>query len=156
MMNYMELFSKASIIGFDGDYDFLSNFYDFSITFNGVHYKTSEHAYQAQKTLVQDEIDLVMAASTPGKAKRIAKDVTVREDWEGVKVGVMRDILWAKFSNEFLRNKLLETKSARLIEANNWGDKFWGMCDDKGKNMLGKLLMEIREEMTKPDIFELP
>jgi predicted NAD-dependent protein-ADP-ribosyltransferase YbiA (DUF1768 family) len=42
---------------------------------------------------------------------------------------------------------LLETGDAELIEGNDWGDTFWGVCGGKGNNFLGKLLMEVRKEL---------
>jgi ribA/ribD-fused uncharacterized protein len=144
------------ITEFKGEYIFLSNFYNFPIRYDGVLYKTSEHAYQSQKTFVDKEINLIKEAPTPEAAKKIAQGATLREDWGNIKVQVMRDVLWAKFSNPFLSDKLVSTGNATLIEGNTWGDVFWGVCDGKGKNMLGRLLMEIRKETNKPHFIELP
>lgn len=152
-----ELLRKNSTISkFDGDNKFLSNFYMFPMRFDGVAYESSEHAYQAQKTFNMEEVEKIKNAKTPGAAKRLARTAKLRDDWEDVKVDIMRDILWAKFSIPYLSKLLLDTGNSFLIEGNTWGDTFWGMCDGKGRNILGKLLMEIREEMRKPDIIELP
>ena len=60
----------------------------------------------------------------------------------------MKELLMAKFSqNEDLKKKLLDTGDATLIEGNTWGDKYWGVCKGVGKNRLGELLMEVREEL---------
>jgi len=149
------MFNKP-ITEFRGKYFFLSNFYEYPILYDGVFYKSSEHAYQAQKTFDADEIEAIKGAKTPGKSKRLAKEATIREDWESVKIDVMRDVLWAKFSNPDLCKELLATGSAYLIEGNDWEDHFWGICDGKGKNILGKLLMEIRDELKKPEKVMLP
>ena len=60
----------------------------------------------------------------------------------------MYDCLVSKFKlDKVLRFKLLDTYPAELIEGNTWGDTYWGVCNGAGKNMLGKLLMKLRDEM---------
>jgi hypothetical protein len=59
----------------------------------------------------------------------------------------MVDLLCQKFTNSELRQKLLATEDAILIEGNTWGDTFWGVCKGVGKNHLGKILMAIRKEL---------
>lgn len=137
--------SNPTIIGlFDGPWKFLSNFY-YVI---GPNCKwTVEHMYQAMKTLDQDERMEILFAKTPGIAKKLGRICTVRPDWDEIKVGVMRKALQIKFENPTLREKLLDTGDAILIEGNNWGDTYWGMCNGVGKNMLGVLLMEVRQEI---------
>ena len=62
----------------------------------------------------------------------------------------MRDIIRAKFNqNSMLKLKLLETIDCELIEGNTWRDYFWGVCKGKGKNMLGNILMEVRNEISE-------
>ena len=59
----------------------------------------------------------------------------------------MYDLLKRKFEIPELRDLLLATGEQELIEGNHWGDVYWGKVGDKGKNMLGRLLMLIREEL---------
>jgi ribA/ribD-fused uncharacterized protein len=75
-----------------------------------------------------------------------------RSDWDSIKVGVMREILHAKAAqHEYVRRKLLETGTRELVE-DSWRDSFWGSGPDgKGKNMLGKLWMEVREALAAID-----
>lgn len=111
----------------------------------GVEFPTVEHAYQAAKSehpLVRESF---LQCATPGEAKREGRKVTVRRDWEQIKVSVMRNLLIQKFSDPELKQKLLDTAPNELIEGNWWGDKFWGVCRGEGKNVLGKLLMSIRD-----------
>ena len=61
----------------------------------------------------------------------------------------MRDCLRLKFEIPELREALLNTDNAKLIEGNWWGDKFWGICNGVGENNLGKLLMEVRDEIRR-------
>jgi len=145
---------------FRGDYRFLSNFHMGVIRVEGAHetekfYPSVEHAYQAAKTLNEDEIEDIRLTATPGEAKAKGKHCTLRADWEEVKLEVMFNLLMIKFSDPILRHKLLETGDAQLIEGNSWNDRFWG-CDDttwRGKNHLGRLLMVVRSVIreTRPD-----
>ena len=76
--------------------------------------------------------------------------VNLRPDWEDVKVQVMEDIVRAKFTqNPYLGDWLFNTGDSELIEGNNWGDTTWGVDikTKKGKNLLGKILMKIRDEL---------
>ena len=131
---------------FDGTYyEFLSNFHPCSVVLDGHAYVTVEHAYQGAKTLDATERAYVRSASTPAEAKNRGGTVTMRPDWDDIKVDVMRAMLQQKFSDPQLREMLLATRPAVLIEGNTWGDRFWGVCDGEGENWLGRLLMEIRD-----------
>lgn len=134
------------IISFRGYYNFLSNFYRHIFIYDGWTWQTAEHAYQAMKTLDQGERLKVWESPAPGLAKRLGRRVTLREDWEQVKLEVMKEILVRKFLGE-LAYKLLETGGRELIEGNTWGDTYWGECQEVGENHLGKLLMQVREEL---------
>jgi ribA/ribD-fused uncharacterized protein len=138
-----------SIESFTGDHRFLSNFYPCEVFFEGNYYQSIEHAYQSAKTLVQEERDRIRVAKTPGDAKKLGRRVTLQAGWDAMRVGVMRELLRAKFSSNVLKAMLLETGDADLVEGNFWGDHFWGICKGRGKNNLGKLLMEIRKEVAQ-------
>jgi hypothetical protein len=130
---------------FEGDYAFLSNFYESPAVYEGVLYPTSEHAYQAAKAVYPWDRAKILEARTPGMAKRLGKQVTMRPDWDEVKIEVMRDVLVSKFQhNSELRQKLIDTGDAYLEEGNWWGDTFWGVCKGKGQNKLGLLLIQLR------------
>ena len=136
-----------TIESFTMENSFLSNFYPCLIEFEGDIYRTLEHAYQAAKTHDPDERRKIREEERAGKAKQMGKRVTIREDWEQIKVEVMRDLLKKKFENPQLRKLLLDTYPHDLVEGNNWGDTFWGVCRGHGKNMLGVLLMQLRSEL---------
>jgi len=94
-------------------------------------------------------------ADTPYLAKKRGRSVNIREDWEEVKVDIMRKGLKAKFTqNESLKQKLLKTGDAYLEEGNDWGDTFWGVDLDtgKGQNHLGKMLMKLRDDLRNEKI----
>lgn len=130
---------------FEGEYRFLSNFWPAEVEFDGVTYPTVEHAYQAAKTTKISERKNIKGALTPEMAKKMGKAITLRADWETIKIGVMRDLINKKFDIPELKKLLLKTEDQDLIEGNWWNDTFWGVCKGKGENHLGKLLMEKRE-----------
>lgn len=130
---------------FRGKYFFLSNFYNCKVIYNGVEYENNESAFQAQK---QPNIAHTFSHLNPSQAKSKGRKVTLRHDWEKVKDSIMFEICYNKFSkNEELKEKLLLTGDAELIEGNTWNDTYWGVCKGRGKNKLGKILMKIREEL---------
>lgn len=135
---------------FQGKYRFLSNFWPAVVILDGVRYPTVEHAYQAAKTFDQDCRIYVGSAPTPGSAKKRAREIPFehqRRASDTVKIEIMRDLLRQKFRHTDLKRKLIDTGDRELIEGNVWGDTFWGVCNGKGKNHLGKLLMEVRAEI---------
>lgn len=133
---------------FKGEYRFLSNFHPCVVFFGDEVYPTVEHAFQATKTLDSEERVRIRDAAKPGVAKRLGQQVVLREDWEEIKVSVMRYLIEAKFTPESdLAFKLLATGDENLVEGNNWNDHFWGMCGGEGENFLGRLLMARRDEL---------
>lgn len=141
------------IDNFNGDFEFLSNFADSPFTHDGIVYPTNEHFYQAMKSLSRKERKRIAALHTAGQSKRAGRKLDMRKDWESVKIDVMREGLRLKFAEgSVLADMLVATDPATLVEGNHWGDKFWGV-DNKtgqGKNWLGKLLMERRNELKQP------
>lgn len=132
---------------FAGKYEFLSNFWHSPFTYEGIVYPTNEHFFQAMKTLDWNERNWIASAETPGIAKRRGRACTLRSDWEKVKDEVMLTGLRIKFSNPALRTQLIMTGDEELVEGNWWGDTCWGVCNGVGENRLGKLLMQVREEI---------
>lgn len=141
------------ISSFQGEYFFLSNFFYSPVEFDGEIYPAVEHAFQAAKTFDAELRQGILQASSPAQAKHQGRTVPLRSDWEQVKFEIMFMLLKFKFSHPDLRQKLLETGDAELIEGNNWGDKVWGCVSYKGqwigKNHLGKLLMKVRADSTQ-------
>ena len=138
---------------FDNEYAFLSNFYESPFEVDGITYPTVEHFFQAMKSKDVEGRKKIAAAPTPGKAKRLGRTIELRKDWEEIKDTVMWSGLRHKFQIPKLREKLLATGNEELIEGNFWCDNTWGNClcaecqDIPGRNMLGMLLMKVREEI---------
>jgi ribA/ribD-fused uncharacterized protein len=143
------------ITAFTGDHAFLSNFHPHPLTIDGVTYPTAEHAFQAAKTHDPAVKQAIADKPTPAQVKRaggkragsLVTGDLFRTDWEGIKLSVMRDILRLKFADPALRQALLATGEAPLVEGNAWNDTFWGVCRGRGQNHLGRLLEEVREEV---------
>jgi ribA/ribD-fused uncharacterized protein len=138
---------------FDGEYRFLSNFFPSVIVYQEKTYKTVEHAFQAAKAKFPKDAKKIQEADSPGQAKRLGRKCVMRDDWEQIKFVVMLDCLREKFKIPELRMKLKATGDQELVEGNNWHDGIFGSCTcDKckhiqGRNMLGKLLMQVRSEI---------
>jgi N-glycosidase YbiA len=135
------------IDGFFNEYRWLSNFHMIPIEYEGITYPSTEHAYQAAKTLDQADRRAIAALKYPGAAKKAGYKVKLREDWESIKLRVMEEVIAVKFQDRHLRQKLLDTGNKELVESNNWGDKYWGSCNGVGENHLGKILMKIRSNI---------
>ena len=167
-----------SVNGFRGEYDFLSNFYRSPILYRSISYPNVENAYQAAKfihlpveqvtqllgpvamqeyNLDPTDVNIIphlFAKLKPNIAKKLGKKLPLVGNWDEIKFDVMRELVFLKFSqNLLLKQRLLQTQDAILIETNYWHDNLWGdcMCDRcknyKGKNMLGEILMETREKL---------
>lgn len=134
------------IDNFRDNHFFLSNFYPTEFEFDGITYKNSEAAFQAQK-VTSKEARRVFGKMLPNEAKKRGRWVNLRSDWESIKDQVMYEVCKAKFSNPALANKLIATGDAILIEGNNHGDTYWGQVNGSGYNKLGQILMKIREEI---------
>lgn len=141
------------ITEFTFQWRFLSNFYPIKVEYDHVQYPSVEHAYQAAKTEDVTSRTHIANAQTAGQAKRLGQKVKLRKDWEIVKLDIMEDLLRHKFSIRrypVMAHLLESTGKLELIEGNNWGDMYWGMMSTpdgyRGKNMLGKLLMKVREQ----------
>jgi ribA/ribD-fused uncharacterized protein len=140
--NYI-CFDMDKIDYFQGQYRFLSNFYYNNNGFN------VECYYQSYKTLDLNEREKIRKMK-PGDAKRYSYLIKVRPDWENIKVHIMENLVLYKFkTDDILKQKLLDTCNVELIEGNSWHDNFWGSCvcnkcGNKGKNILGKILMNVR------------
>lgn len=139
------------IDSFRGKHYFLSNFYHSAVYVDNIKFPTAEHAYQYHKlpdVLRRPLIGIYTDLSvSPGRIKRESRSHPMREGWEQTKIPIMYFIVRSKFmQSTILRQKLLETGDAQLIESNHWGDRFWGVCEGRGLNMLGNILMFVRSE----------
>jgi ribA/ribD-fused uncharacterized protein len=159
MSNNHKLDTDNEVFFYAQDFYVLSNFSAFRLMWRGVNFDTSEAAYHWTKFEVpyfspakQNVAEMIRAAPSAHVAFKIAEQHKTdrRHDWDAVKVDVMRDILRAKAGqHEYVHRKLLATGDRELVE-DSWRDGFWGWGPGRnGKNMLGKLWMEIRAELRR-------
>ena len=146
------------ILGFFGEYRFLSNFHILNLAIPESHpecnfsYPTVEHAYQAAKTTDIRYKRRLASCNSPMSAKRHGYKVPIRDDWDDARIGVMRKLLEFKFDDPELKEKLIATHPRNIYEVNTWNDKFWGCDHDlNGENWMGRLLMEIRESIMEDE-----
>lgn len=132
------------------EYGDFSNFADCPVMIDGKTWPTSEHYFQAQKFENAEYREKIRHEKSPMIAARLGRSRKhkLRRDWESVKDNVMRKALHAKFTqHENLREMLLDTGGAEIVEHTS-KDKYWGDGGDgRGRNMLGRLLMELRSEL---------
>ena len=148
----LTLDTKTQVFFYEQDFYVLSNFSAFRLLWNERKFDTSEAAYHWMK-FMPNEIGiaaLIREAPSAHEAFKLAEHYKSvrRDDWNTVKVDIMRQILRAKADqHEYVRRKLLATGDRELIE-NSWRDDFWGWGPNRdGQNMLGKLWMEVRAEL---------
>lgn len=138
-------------------YGAFSNLFRRAMVFEGREYPTAEHAYQAGKARKEEVREWILSAPTPSLVAMAAHGLytwDINPDWSKTKFDRMRSVLLAKFTqHEDLKLLLLSTGNARLVEVgrtDNLVNRTWGEVKGKGLNMLGVLLMEVREQLRKP------
>lgn len=143
-------------------YGVFSNLHRMPVFFEGREFPTAEHAYQAGKTAKKAVREWVLSAPTPSLVAMAAHGLyswDIIPSWSKIKFSRMRDVLRAKFAqHEDLRALLLATGQKRLVErgtTNSAVNRLWGEVNGKGKNMLGILLMEVRDELRKKEVSQL-
>lgn len=131
-------------------YGCFSNFAHYGFELDEKWWMTSEHYFQAQKFYGTEYVEIIRLLDNPMKAAKMGRNhnLPLREDWEEVKDDVMRKAVYAKFSQNIeLKNILLDTDSEYIVE-NTSNDYYWGCgTNGSGKNMLGIILMEIRDKL---------
>lgn len=142
---------------FRGKYRYLSNFHVCNVELDDVMYPSTEHAYQAAKSEDFGYRASILKCPKPSDSKRLSQEpwakLLQRPDWFNISLPTMLSLLRQKFSRyPELRDQLLATGNAKLIEGNVWHDEFWGVCHcgkcpGKGQNNLGKQLMQVRAEL---------
>lgn len=147
-----------SIEKFEGRWRFLSNFYECDIEHQGIRYPSVEHFYVSMKCnneqmingkhyTIGDFREMIANTPSPGLVKKIGQKIKVRSDWDNKKLEFMNWAIREKFKDINLAELLIQTEDIDLIESNTWNDTFWGVCNGKGKNHLGKILMKVRDEL---------
>ncbi len=143
----LEAYEDATgIYGFFGKYRYLSNFHLSPVEYRGRIYPAVENAYMSAKT---DSVEFkeLMTTVEPKEAKKLGQTCALRPDWEDIKFSVMLALQRIKFKDPVLAKLLLATGDKYLEETNSWNDTYWGVCNGRGQNFLGKALMQVRKEL---------
>lgn len=142
MSKYTLVLDSSQINEFSGTNRFLSNFYIEPDRTN------VEAEYQRFKCQYESDKLLFTPYMNPFKAKQLGRKIKIRADWELIKLGVMWALVLKKFEEHpELKKLLLDTKDKLLIEGNHWNDTYWGVCNGKGLNHLGNVLMTVRKQL---------
>ena len=138
----------------ENPYGGLSNFERTKFYVGGELFKTNEHYYQAQKANDQRVREYIKNAPHARIAMVLGRQLErnkylqkyMVEDWDSKKLDVMLKGLRCKFRIPRLRTLLLSTGDSVLHE-DNPEDFYWGIGDGTGESWLGKLLMQVRDEL---------
>ncbi|HVF84929.1 MAG TPA: NADAR family protein [Abditibacteriaceae bacterium] len=131
-------------------YGCFSNFSQHGIELDGQWWPTTEHYFQAQKFAGTAHVEAIRCVATPKRAAEMGRERSrpLRPDWEAIKDEIMHRAVLKKFqTHEEIRHILLSTGNEEIIEdAPN--DYYWGRGKNRtGKNKLGIILMQVREEL---------
>ncbi len=133
-------------------YGCFSNFSPHGFELDGVFWNTSEHYFQAQKFAGTEYEEQIRLSLSPMEAAKMGRDRSkpLRKDWEDIKDELMRKAVLKKFTtHKDIQKVLLSTEDKVIIEKTS-NDYYWGCGKDgSGKNMLGIILMEVRELLRK-------
>ena len=136
---------------FRNEYWFLSNMYPCEIRVNGLVFTCAEACFQSFKTTDVNERKKFQGIDG-FEAKKLGRSVSLRSDWNDIRIEVMSRVIHAKFKqNPDLTKKLQDTGDLLIIEDNTWKDTFWGRCNSKGYNLLGQILMNERDRINSLD-----
>ena len=129
--------SVKVIESFRGGNGFLSNFLEKPILVDNRIFDSLEAAYQCEKAVEERKNEFLGIPANV--AKRLGRAQPKPKNWDLRKVGIMKRLLRIKFSDVILRQRLLATGDAELIEGNWWHDEFWGICScpKHGKGHIG-------------------
>lgn len=139
------------ILFYPKEFNVFDNFTAYQVDYDGYHWPTSEHAFQAAgfKGVAPDVVEQIKQTPSAHEAQKImqANVSKLRPDWDDEKQQVMKSILRCKIEQHpYVLKKLLQSGDREIIE-DSWRDDEWGWGQNKdGQNLLGQLWMELRDE----------
>ena len=144
--------SPRHVVLFKGSANPFSNLYHTTLSIRGMTFKSLEHCYQYEKALHNCDpvrAEKIRHCNTSFEAMRMGKRIKLNLEWHEIKADVMARLLRTKFSQcAIFRKKLNATRGCRLVE--DTANIYWGRgYNGQGMNMLGKLLMSIRDSQNK-------
>lgn len=140
---------------FRNEYWFLSNMFPCEMRVNGLVFTCAESCYQSFKT-TDPELRKKFQGLNGFEAKKLGRKIPLRKDWFSIRLEVMECVVKVKFKQHpELFRKLMAIKEP-IVEDNTWKDTFWGKYNGVGNNHLGKILMNIRDEIKSSNILHHP
>ena len=138
------------------EFGVFSNFAHTPVEIDGHTWFTTEHYYQSWKFKGVDDsasiraFQRILTKKSPVEAAKLGRDKSIlrRPEWKAIKDDAMRVAVACKANqHEEMREALLKTGDALIVEK-AITDDYWGYGPDgNGKNMLGHVLMEVREAL---------
>jgi ribA/ribD-fused uncharacterized protein len=158
----MRVDTEDKVLFWQDDSVFSNWFITDSFLMSGHLFTNSEAAFMWLKAeFFKDKVvaNKILSNQNPAVVKKLGREIEnfVSEEWDKVKVALMRKACYAKFKNSPHKEFLLATGTKQLVEASPF-DKIWGIgfapCDPNaldekkwlGQNLLGIVLMDIRDE----------
>ena len=138
---------KDKIVGFNGEYEFLSNSYNCKIydEKDKLTYSNIESALIAQKST---DFGTRRKFTRLNAMRKKESSIPDNYDWEDNKDNIMYTYIVDKFKEgSILAKKLINTGEKELINEVSYPDEYYGVHYGKGENILGKMLMKRREEL---------
>lgn len=140
---------ESKVFGFFEAFEFLALNFPCGVKYKGREFPSAANAFYSARCSTEEDIATLQEAD-PYQTRDMARNLPIPSNWMDVRGTVMKEVLESKFSDEDLKEKLIKTKSKSLINANHWGDDFWGVKETgTGSNKLGLLLEEIRNSFPK-------
>lgn len=146
---------SVDVLEFKSEFKRFSNFYPVTIHYNRRTFPTVEHAFVSEKSFDPSFKNRIanLKATQAGYAKKLGRQIQLRDDWDEIKNQVMFELVLTKFNKPEFQSFLLLTGEGKIVEGNYWHDNYWGDCYCKkcqsvmGLNYLGRILMKIRENI---------
>ena len=123
-----------------------SNFYPCSIFVDGKMWPSTEHYYQAMKTIIPEEIEAIRLQTKAFYARKMGREVRMVDNWDDIKNDVMYKVVYAKFNQISQCRALLLSTGDLSIHEDSPHDFYWGWRNH-GADKLGQILVRVREEL---------
>ncbi len=138
------------ITRFVGQYAFLNPTWITRVFYQGEIWTSAEAAFQATKTDDSEIKKKIFYAQTVQQVKKIGETITVTDEWINKQINIMKEITYAKFSqNKVLCNLLLQTEKEKIVYHDSENNTFWGVYNNFGYNHLGLILEQVRDQLQK-------
>ncbi len=137
--------TQTPINHFSGEHSFLHNDFPCRLKVDGVRYFCVTHAWLTLAMRYEITKQKLRQLTDVASVYAVAAGKSRRDDWHFVRDEFLRVLLCKKFKATSLKRQLLATGDKSLIFGNSDGNRYLGVDCGVGRNVLGKLLMELRD-----------